>query len=110
MDHCGALPLFTEVRGYHGPVYMTFPTKALAPLMLSDYHRVMTERRGEDAPYSLADIEACIGRVVAVDVRQTVEVVPGLTICGYYAGHVSATRSVQCCEWSCVQMRCCKCR
>ncbi|KAI7983067.1 Cleavage and polyadenylation specificity factor subunit 3-II [Camellia lanceoleosa] len=48
MDHIGALPYFTEVCGYDGPVYMTYPTKALASLMLEDYRQVMVDRRGEE--------------------------------------------------------------
>ncbi|CAI6005607.1 unnamed protein product [Closterium sp. NIES-64] len=49
LDHCGALPYFTQACGYQGPVYMThfppapppqYPTKALAPLMLEEYRRV----------------------------------------------------------------------
>ncbi len=27
LDHCGALPYFTEMCGYDGPIYMTAPTK-----------------------------------------------------------------------------------
>ena len=34
LDHCGALPFMTEVVGYNGPVYMTYPTKAVCPLLL----------------------------------------------------------------------------
>lgn len=37
LDHCGALPLFTELCGYNGPVYMTYPTKAICPILLEDY-------------------------------------------------------------------------
>jgi len=40
LDHCGALPYFTEVLGYSGPIYATYPTKILMPVMLEDYHRV----------------------------------------------------------------------
>ena len=29
LDHCGALPLMTEIIGYTGDVIMTSPTKAL---------------------------------------------------------------------------------
>lgn len=29
LDHCGALPYFSEMRGYDGPIYMTYPTKVL---------------------------------------------------------------------------------
>ena len=34
LDNCGALPYMTEVAGYNGPLYMTYPTKAICPLLL----------------------------------------------------------------------------
>jgi integrator complex subunit 11 len=34
LDHCGALPFMTEMVGYNGPIYMTHPTKAIAPILL----------------------------------------------------------------------------
>ena len=34
MDHCGALPYFSEMVGYDGPIYMTHPTKAICPILL----------------------------------------------------------------------------
>ena len=34
LDHCGALPYFTEMVGYDGPLYMTQPTKAICPILL----------------------------------------------------------------------------
>jgi len=34
LDHCGALPFMTEMVGYDGPIYMTVPTKAIAPILL----------------------------------------------------------------------------
>lgn len=34
LDHCGALPYFTEMCGYDGPIYMTHPTKAICPILL----------------------------------------------------------------------------
>lgn len=34
LDHCGALPYFTEMCGYTGPIYMTQPTKAICPILL----------------------------------------------------------------------------
>lgn len=35
LDHCGALPYFSEMVGYDGPIYMTHPTKAICPILLS---------------------------------------------------------------------------
>jgi len=34
LDHCGALPYFSEMVGYDGPIYMTHPTKAICPILL----------------------------------------------------------------------------
>ena len=33
LDHCGALPYMTEMVGYNGPIYMTGPTLAIAPIL-----------------------------------------------------------------------------
>lgn len=88
LDHVGALPYFTEVCGYHGPIYMTHPTKALAPLMLEDYRKVMVDRMGDEEQFTTAHIDACMQKVIAVDLKQTVRVDEDLEIRAYYAGHV----------------------
>lgn len=41
LDHCGALPYLTEHHGYSGPIISSTPTKALLPLMLEDYRKVI---------------------------------------------------------------------
>lgn len=38
LDHCGALPFMTEMVGYSGPIYMTHPTKAIAPILLASLY------------------------------------------------------------------------
>ncbi|KAL1806929.1 hypothetical protein ACET3Z_029997 [Daucus carota] len=88
LDHIGALPYFTEVCGYKGPIYMTYPTKALAPLMLEDYRKVMVDRRGEEEQFTSENIKECMKKVTAVDLKQTVQVDKDLQIRAYYAGHV----------------------
>ncbi|KAJ7530618.1 hypothetical protein O6H91_14G010800 [Diphasiastrum complanatum] len=88
LDHVGALPYFTEVCGYEGPIYMTYPTKALAPLMLEDYRKVTVERKGEQEQFSALQIQQCMKKVTAVDLRQTVTVDNDLQLRAYYAGHV----------------------
>lgn len=40
LDHVGAVPYLTEVLKYTGPVYMTAPTRAVAPILLEDFIRV----------------------------------------------------------------------
>jgi len=88
LDHIGALPYFTEVCGYHGPIYMTYPTKALAPFMLEDYRKVTMDQRGQEEQYSYEDILRCMKKVIALDLKQTVQVDKDLVIRAYYAGHV----------------------
>lgn len=88
LDHVGALPYFTEVCGYNGPIYMTYPTKALAPLMLEDYRKVMVDRRGEAEQFSYDHIVECMKKVTPLDLKQTVQIDKDLQICAYYAGHV----------------------
>ncbi|KAI7750870.1 hypothetical protein M8C21_025276, partial [Ambrosia artemisiifolia] len=90
LDHIGFLPYFTEVCGYNGPIYMTlssYPTKALAPLMLDDYRKVMV-RRGEEQQFTNENILNCMKKVTAVDIKQTVQVDKDLQIRAYYAGHL----------------------
>jgi integrator complex subunit 11 len=74
LDHCGALPYFTEVHGYHGPVIMTYPTKALIPLMLEDFRKVLVDRLGDHEYYTSAHIKQCMRKVIAVDLMQTYKV------------------------------------
>ncbi|CAN6217580.1 unnamed protein product [Urochloa humidicola] len=88
LDHIGGLPYFTEVCGYHGPIYMTYPTKALAPMMLEDFRKVMVNQQWEDGQYSHEDILRCMKKVIPLDLKQTVQVDKDLVIRAYYAGHV----------------------
>ncbi|KAG0456677.1 hypothetical protein HPP92_024465 [Vanilla planifolia] len=88
LDHVGALPYFTEVCGYNGPIFMSYPTKVLAPLMLEDYRKVMVERRGEEEQFTSDHIIECMKKVTPIDLKQVVQVDKDLQICAYYAGHV----------------------
>ena len=40
LDHCGALPYMSEQIGYDGPIFMTLPTKVIAPILLEDFRKV----------------------------------------------------------------------
>lgn len=43
LDHCGALPYFTEMCGYDGPILMTHPTKAISPILLVSYLKFLND-------------------------------------------------------------------
>ncbi|CAI0627821.1 unnamed protein product [Linum tenue] len=87
LDHIGALPYFTKEYSYNGPIYMTYPTKALAPLMLEDFMKVTVGRGGEEK-FTTDDISECMKKVTLVDLKQTIQVDKDLQIRAYYAGHV----------------------
>ena len=88
LDHCGALPYMTEMVGYNGPIYMTVPTKAIAPILLEDMRKVAVDKKGEQNFFTSAMIKDCMKKVVSVNLHQVVQVDSELEIKAYYAGHV----------------------
>ncbi|KAF8944133.1 Integrator complex subunit 11 [Haplosporangium gracile] len=88
LDHCGALPFFTEMCGYDGNIYMTHPTKAICPILLEDYRKITVDKKGERNFFTSQDIKNCMKKVIAVNLHQTIMVDDDLEICAYYAGHV----------------------
>ena len=88
LDHCGALPYMTEMVGYNGPIYMTVPTKAIAPILLEDMRKVAVDKKGEQNFFTSVMIKDCMKKVVAVNLHQVVQVDAELEIKAYYAGHV----------------------
>uniref|UniRef100_A0A1B0CS58 Integrator complex subunit 11 n=2 Tax=Lutzomyia longipalpis TaxID=7200 RepID=A0A1B0CS58_LUTLO len=88
LDHCGALPYMSEIVGYTGPIYMTHPTKAIAPILLEDMRKVAVERKGESNFFTTQMIKDCMKKVIAVTLHQSVMVDSELEIKAYYAGHV----------------------
>eukprot|EP00795_Rhopilema_esculentum_P006633 gene6633-12172_t len=88
LDHCGALPYFSEMCKYDGPIYMTHPTKAICPILLEDFRKISVERKGETNFFTSQMIKDCMKKVIAVNLHQTVQVDDDLEIKAYYAGHV----------------------
>lgn len=90
LDHCGALPYFTEICGYDGPIYMTHPTRAICPILLEDFRKLAVERKGEAASsfFTSQNIRDCMAKVVPMQVMQRIQVDDQLEITAYYAGHV----------------------
>ncbi|XP_048580506.1 integrator complex subunit 11 isoform X2 [Nematostella vectensis] len=88
LDHCGALPYFSEMVGYDGPIYMTHPTKAICPILLEDYRKITVERKGETNFFTSQMIKDCMKKVVPINLHQSIKVDDELEIKAYYAGHV----------------------
>lgn len=78
----------TEMVGYNGPIYMTQPTKAIAPILLEDMRKVAVDRKGETNFFTSQMIKDCMKKVVPVGLHQIVRVDDEIEIKAYYAGHV----------------------
>nr|BAB14541.1 unnamed protein product [Homo sapiens] len=77
LDHCGALPYFSEMVGYDGPIYMTHPTQAICPILLEDYRKIAVDKKGEANFFTSQMIKDCMKKVVAVHLHQTVQIKVG---------------------------------
>jgi integrator complex subunit 11 len=88
LDHCGSLPYFTEILGYNGPIYMTYPTKAVLPIILEDCQKILSMKSRGSEIYSLEDIGKCMNKIIPINMNETIEISKDFTITPYYAGHV----------------------
>ncbi|KAL6121931.1 Cleavage and polyadenylation specificity factor subunit [Nucleospora cyclopteri] len=88
VDHCGALPYFTEVCGYNGPIYMTYPTKAALPMILEDCRKILEMKGKTEKFFTSEQINSCMSKIIPVNINETVEIAKNLFIKPYYAGHV----------------------
>ncbi len=95
LDHCGFLPYFYrhEVIESRVPVYCTPPTRDLMYLLLLDYIKV-TEKRGQEPPYTEKDVKKVIKRTITLDYREPTDITPDISITFYNAGHILGSASV----------------
>ena len=61
---------FHRQVGYNGPIYMTQPTKAIAPILLEDMRKVAVDRKGETNFFTSQMIKDCMKKVVPVGLHQ----------------------------------------
>lgn len=85
LDHVGALPYFSEKVGFNGPILMTYPTRAVSPVICRDFIRLIA-KKGKPW-YSSADVDSCFQRVRSMHLHERVDL-DGLAITPFYAGHV----------------------
>jgi len=98
LDHAASLPYFTERTGFKGRIFMTHPTKAVIRLLLGDYLRLMTMKRGgqggelnaDDVLYTESELQNCVDKIELIDYHQTIDLnLPsGLKFHALNAGHV----------------------
>lgn len=88
LDHCGALPYFTEVCKYNGPIYMTYPTREVCPILLDDFRKIITVKGRDLNIFTYQDIVNCMEKVVPINMNETYKHDEDFYITPYYAGHV----------------------
>ncbi len=100
IDHSGRVPLLVR-QGYTGPVYTHAASKALCDIMLPDsgylnekeaeWENRKRARKGQGriSPlYTRADAEASIDQFRGLEYETPTEIVPGLTLTLFDAGHI----------------------
>ncbi|MDX2023477.1 MAG: MBL fold metallo-hydrolase [Deltaproteobacteria bacterium] len=101
LDHSGNLPTLVK-QGFTGNIYATPATRDLCGVMLRDsamvqeqdarYLNRKAEREGTDQHvtplYNVADADRAINQMIALPLRRTLTVAPGVSLTFFEAGHV----------------------
>ena len=88
LDHCGALPFFTEILGYKGPILCSQPTKSILPVTLEDFRKVMSEYKGQISILRPEQIKNCVSKIQTIEINETRIFKNDIKITCFYAGHV----------------------
>jgi integrator complex subunit 11 len=88
LDHCGALPYFTEICGYNGPILTSQPTKAILPITLEDFRKIISDFRGEKSILHPDQIFKCLNKVQTMEIGEEKVINNRIKVTSYYAGHV----------------------
>ena len=86
LDHCGALPYFLEKTNYKGECYMTYPTRDIYKIILSDYVKV-AHSKSEESLYNEKDLKNSLEKIKAINYHQEIEF-RGIKFSAFQAGHV----------------------
>lgn len=106
IDHSGLVPRLVKL-GYQGPVYATEPTCELLEILWQDSAHIQEMeakwqtrrnkrrlRRAVEPLYSTADADAAIELLRPVELACHDEILPGLDVCYYNAGHILGAASL----------------
>jgi metallo-beta-lactamase family protein len=107
IDHSGRIPLLVK-RGYAGPIYTQHASKALCEIMLPDsgylnekdveWDNKKRKKNGKpllEALYTRADAEVSLAQIDGVKYEEPAEILPGLSLTFYDAGHILGSSIVE---------------
>ena len=86
LDHCGALPYFLEKTNFKGECYMTYPTRDIYKIILSDYVKV-AHSKAEESLYNESNIKNSMNKIKVLEYYQEIEY-RGIKFSAFKAGHV----------------------
>ncbi len=86
LDHCGALPYFLEKTNFKGECYMTYPTRDIYKIILSDYVKV-SHSKSEESLFNEKDLKNSLEKIKAINYHQEIEY-RGIKFSAFKAGHV----------------------
>ncbi len=88
MDHTGSLPVIS--RAYpEAPIYMNQMTLDLTRVLLQDSLRIMGQQEDGIPHYTQEDVEAMFSRVRMLRLLAPQEILPGIRVTQYLAGHIA---------------------
>src|SRR5262249_48010749 len=104
-DHIGRLPYLIRA-GYAGPVYTTPATRDITSAMLRDSARIQREEvrnaqiryphlEAVEPLFELVDVELLVERIHRLPYQTPLEIVPGVTLTYFNAGHILGSAIVQ---------------
>lgn len=104
IDHSGLLPKLIK-HGYRGPIYTTFHSSLLVPILLRDSAKIQENNYQTGRPwkfsgrvemiYSTPDAEATIQQLESVDFNQEFEPVTDIKVKYVKAAHVLGAASIE---------------
>ncbi|MDS0525933.1 MBL fold metallo-hydrolase [Clostridium sp. SHJSY1] len=93
MDHSGSLPLISKEYPL-ARIYMNIMTKDLIKVLLYDSIKVMNNRESDIPLYAVQDVENMLNRIFAINYQREFEILEGIKIAFYSAGHIAGASCV----------------
>lgn len=87
LDHTGSLPVISKAYP-DAPVFMNQITLDLTRALLGDSLRIVDGQEKEIPRYSPDDVEGMLGRVRVMRLLSPMEILPGIRVTLYPAGHI----------------------
>lgn len=93
MDHIGSLPIISKEYP-NARIYMNNMTKDLTKVLLYDSLKIMNSRESEIPLYAQNNVEDMLNRIFTINYGVEFEILPGIKIIFYNAGHIAGASCV----------------